>query len=143
MAKGKGKARGLSEAQDAAVDDQLASSSDPIRTTRRSEKPKKSKVGFHLLSWVVPLNNWQTCQAPTKKELREARRETARMRSDMRASISTDATRHLDIKDLLKRFDVLVDYYVIAYWYCDLLFTLSQKPTCTFYTTFATSIVGI
>ena len=42
------------------------------------------------------------------------------MRSDMRASISTDATRHLDIKDLLKRFDVLVlrlCYYVIASWH--------------------------
>lgn len=48
-AKGKGKARGPPEAQDAAVDDQLASSSEAIRPTRRSEKPKKSKVGFHFV----------------------------------------------------------------------------------------------
>jgi hypothetical protein len=48
-AKGKGKARASLEAQEAAIDDQLASSPDPIRRTRRSEKPKKSKVGFHHL----------------------------------------------------------------------------------------------
>lgn len=93
---------------------------------------------------MAPVNNWQTYQAPTKKELREARRETARMRSDMRASISTDATRHLDIKDLLKRFDVLVlrlYYYVIASWH--LRSASSQKPTCALCTTSAASIVGI
>ena len=55
---------------------------------------------------VKTVNNRRTYQAPTKKELLEARRETARLRSDMRASISTDATRPLDIKTLLKRFDV-------------------------------------
>src|SRR5258708_21093786 len=59
-------------------------------------------------------NNLQTYQAPTKKELLEARRETARLRSDMRASISTDATRPLDIKMLLKRFDVYVHNYTSA-----------------------------
>jgi hypothetical protein len=55
---------------------------------------------------LVTSDGGRTYQAPTKKELLEARRETARMRSDMRASISTDATRPLDIKTLLKRFDV-------------------------------------
>jgi hypothetical protein len=47
-AKGKGKARASLEAQEAAIDDQLASSPDVIRRTRRSEKPKKSKVRFHF-----------------------------------------------------------------------------------------------
>ena len=47
--KGKGKARAHPETQEAAVDDQLAPSTDAIRPTRRSEKPKKSKVGFHLV----------------------------------------------------------------------------------------------
>jgi hypothetical protein len=47
-AKGKGKARASPEAQEAAIDDQLASSPDVIRRTRRSEKPKKVKVGFHF-----------------------------------------------------------------------------------------------
>ena len=63
-------------------------------------------------------DNRRTYQAPTKKELLEARRETARLRSDMRASISTDATRPLDIKMLLKRFDVYVpqlcQYYRVS-----------------------------
>jgi len=49
MTKGKGKARAPPESQDAAVDDQLASSSGAIRPTRRNEKPKKSKVGFHFV----------------------------------------------------------------------------------------------
>jgi hypothetical protein len=62
----------------------------------------------------MTVNNRRTYQAPTKKELLEARRETARLRSDMRASISTDATRPLDIKMLLKRFDVYVHYYTSA-----------------------------
>ena len=48
MAKGKDKARAPPEAQEAAIDDQLASSSGAIRS-RRSEKPKKSKVRFHLV----------------------------------------------------------------------------------------------
>jgi hypothetical protein len=39
--KGKGKGRAPFEA---VIDDQLASSPDPIRRTRRSEKPKKAKV---------------------------------------------------------------------------------------------------
>jgi hypothetical protein len=47
--KGKGKARAHPKANETAIDHQLASSSDAIRQKRRSEKPKKSKVGFHLL----------------------------------------------------------------------------------------------
>jgi hypothetical protein len=47
-AKGKDKARAPPEAQEAAIDDQLASSSGAIRS-RRSEKPKKSKVRFHFV----------------------------------------------------------------------------------------------
>ncbi len=47
-------------------------------------------------------------QALTKKELLETRRETARMRSDMRVSISTEATRPLGIQSLLERFDASV-----------------------------------
>ena len=47
--KGKGKPRAHTKANETAIDHQLASSSDPIRQKRRSEKPKKSKVGFHLV----------------------------------------------------------------------------------------------
>ncbi|KAI9511264.1 hypothetical protein F5148DRAFT_1146934 [Russula earlei] len=88
-AKGKGKSRATPESQEVATNDQLPPSPRAIRQTKRSEKqkPKKPKV-------------------PSKKELLEARRETARMRSDMRVSISTEATRPLDIKTLLARFDV-------------------------------------
>lgn len=89
-------------------------------------------------------DNRRTYQAPTKKELLEARRETARLRSDMRASISTDATRPLDIKMLLKRFDVYVPQLcqsIIAYQH--LLIALSQKPARTFYATPAVTLVGI
>jgi hypothetical protein len=46
---GKGKARTHHKAHEAVIDDQLASSPDAIRQKRRSEKPKKSKVGFHLI----------------------------------------------------------------------------------------------
>ena len=118
----------------------------PVQFAQRdvARNRKSPRLDSILSSWVVPVNDWQTCQAPTKKELREARRETARMRSDMRASISTDATRHLDIKDLLKRFDVLVlqlYYYVIASWHSRS--ALSQEPTCALCTTSAASIVGI
>jgi hypothetical protein len=90
------------------MDDPLVSSPDGVRQTRRREKPKKSKVDSILFSTrtLVTSDGGRAYQAPTKKELLEARRETARMRSDMRASISTDATRPLDIKTLLKRFDV-------------------------------------
>jgi hypothetical protein len=45
----KGKARAHSKAHEAIIDDKHASSPDAIRQTRRSEKPKKSKVGFHLV----------------------------------------------------------------------------------------------
>jgi hypothetical protein len=45
----KGKARAHPKANETAIDHQLASSSDAIRQKRRSEKPKKSKVGFHLV----------------------------------------------------------------------------------------------
>lgn len=48
-AKGKGKARARPEAREAAIDDQLPSSPDATRQTSRSEKPKKSKVGFHFV----------------------------------------------------------------------------------------------
>ncbi|KAI0260518.1 hypothetical protein BC834DRAFT_973382 [Gloeopeniophorella convolvens] len=89
--KGKARARTPPEDKDATAtatsDDALASSPGSKRKTRRREKPKRTK-------------------APTKKELLEARRETARMQSDMRAAISTDATHRLDIRTLLKRFDV-------------------------------------
>ena len=107
-AKGKGKARAPPETEEAIMDDPLVSSPDGVRQTRRREKPKKSKVDSILFSTrtLVTSDGGRTYQAPTKKELLEARRETARMRSDMRASISTDATRPLDIKTLLKRFDV-------------------------------------
>lgn len=84
--KAKGKTRALSEVQEASIDDPLVPSSEGVRQTRRKEKQKKPK-------------------APTKKELLEARRETARIRSDMRVSISTEATRPLDIKTLLNRFE--------------------------------------
>ena len=47
--KGKGKARAHTKANETAIDHQLASSSDVIRQKRRSDKPKKSKVGFHLV----------------------------------------------------------------------------------------------
>jgi hypothetical protein len=111
--KGKGKARVLPATEEATTtvnDDSLPSSPDGVRRqTRRREKPNKSKVRIHFTCNaqtrdVLTANRLD--QAPTKKELLEARRETARMRSDMRASISTDATRPLDIKTLLKRFDV-------------------------------------
>lgn len=111
--KGKGKARALPATEEATTtvdDDSLPSSPDGVRRqTRRREKPNKSKVRIHFTcnaqtGDVLTANRLD--QAPTKKELLEARRETARMRSDMRASISTDATRPLDIKTLLKRFDV-------------------------------------
>ena len=46
------------------------------------------------------------------------------MRSDMRASISTDATRKMDIKDLLKRFDVLV---LRLYYYATRLGTYTSR----------------
>ena len=47
--KGKGKARAHPKGNEMAIDHQLASSSDAIGQKRRSEKPKKSKVGFHLV----------------------------------------------------------------------------------------------
>ena len=47
--KGKGKARAHPKANETAIDHQLASSSDAIRQKRRSEKPKKPKVSFHLV----------------------------------------------------------------------------------------------
>ncbi len=53
-AKGKGKARAPPQADEAAIDDQLASSPDAIRRTRRSEKPKKAKVGFHIIFIAGP-----------------------------------------------------------------------------------------
>jgi hypothetical protein len=62
----------------------------------------------------------------------------------MRASISTDATRPLDIKMLLKRFDVYVSRLyqcIIAYQHSCI--ALSQKPARTFYTTPAVAVVGI
>jgi hypothetical protein len=105
--KGKGKARPPPVAEEATIDDPLVSSPNGVRQTRRREKAKKSKVRFHLPSTCTLVTfDGRTYQAPTKRELLEARRETARMRSDMRASISTDATRPLDIKTLLKRFDM-------------------------------------
>src|SRR5258708_26641506 len=88
-------------------------------------------------------NNLQTYQAPTKKELLEARRETARLRSDMRASISTDATRPLDIKMLLKRFDVYVHNCTDELSDEHSHIVLSQKPACTFCAAIAAAVVGI
>jgi hypothetical protein len=61
----------------------------------------------------------------------------------MRASISTDATRPLDIKMLLKRFDVYVSQLyqrIIAYQYSRIA---SQKPARTFYATPSVAVVGI
>ncbi|KAH8979936.1 hypothetical protein EDB86DRAFT_3088410 [Lactarius hatsudake] len=84
--KAKGKTRAPAEVQEANIDDQLVPSPEVVHQTRRKEKQKKSK-------------------APTKKELLEARRETARMRSDMRVSIPTEATRPLNITSLLDRFN--------------------------------------
>ncbi len=60
--KGKGNARAHPKAQahDTAINHQLASSPDVIRQKRRSEKPKKSKVGFHRLRcmcWAMTINN--------------------------------------------------------------------------------------
>ena len=46
--KGKGKARAHPKANETAIDHQLVSSSDAIRQKRRSEKPKKPKVSFHI-----------------------------------------------------------------------------------------------
>ncbi|KAH9024524.1 hypothetical protein EDB85DRAFT_2181641 [Lactarius pseudohatsudake] len=84
--KAKGKTRPPAEVQEASIDDQLVPSPEVVHQTRRKEKQKKPK-------------------APTKKELLEARRETARMRSDMRVSITTEATRPLKITSLLDRFN--------------------------------------
>ncbi|KAH8986291.1 hypothetical protein EDB92DRAFT_2116431 [Lactarius akahatsu] len=84
--KAKGKTRPPAEVQEASIDDQLVPSPEVVHQTRRKEKQKKPK-------------------APTKKELLEARRETARMRSDMRVSIPTEATRPLKITSLLDRFN--------------------------------------
>jgi hypothetical protein len=47
--KGKGKARAHHKAHETVIGDQLASSPNVIRQRRRSEKHKKSKVGFHLI----------------------------------------------------------------------------------------------
>jgi hypothetical protein len=49
MTKGKGKARAYPKANETTIDHQLASSSDAVRQKRRIEKPKKSKVSFHLV----------------------------------------------------------------------------------------------
>jgi len=46
--KGKGKARAHPKANETAIDHQHASSSNAIPQKRRSEKPKKSRVSFHL-----------------------------------------------------------------------------------------------
>ncbi|KAN0140226.1 hypothetical protein V8E53_002122 [Lactarius tabidus] len=83
--KAKGKTRAPTEVQEAGIDDQLVPSPKGVRQTRRKEKQKKTK-------------------ALTKKERLEAHRETARMRSDVRVSISTDATRPLALDTLLDRF---------------------------------------
>jgi hypothetical protein len=56
-AKGKDKARVSPEVQEAAIDNQLASSPDVIRRTRRSEKLKKSKVEFHFTFIAGPSND--------------------------------------------------------------------------------------
>ncbi|KAH9059332.1 hypothetical protein EDB87DRAFT_1684730 [Lactarius vividus] len=85
--KAKGKTCAPAEVQEASIDDQLVPSPEVVHQTRRKEKQKKLK------------------QAPTKKELLEARRETARIRSDMRVSIPTGATRPLTINTLLERFE--------------------------------------
>jgi hypothetical protein len=53
---------------------------------------------------VLTVSDGRTYQALTKKERLEAHRETARMRSDVRVSISTDATRPLALDTLLDRF---------------------------------------
>jgi hypothetical protein len=45
----KGKARAHPKANETVIDHQLASSSETIRQKRPSEKPKKSKVSFHLV----------------------------------------------------------------------------------------------
>ncbi|KAI9442008.1 hypothetical protein BJY52DRAFT_1194915, partial [Lactarius psammicola] len=107
--KAKGKTRALAEVQEASIDDQLMPSPDGVRETRRRERQKKPKVGFRFSSVIrvlVMINDGRTCQAPTKKEQLEARRETARIRSDMRVSIPTEDTRPLDIRTLLDRFGV-------------------------------------
>ena len=103
--KAKGKTRALSEVQEASVDDQLVPSSGGVRQTRRKEKQKKTKVRFSYVTRVLGMvNDGRTYQAPTKKELLETRRETARMKSDLRVSISTEATRPLGVEVLLERF---------------------------------------
>src|SRR6266702_4600614 len=84
------------------------------RGAGRNKRSPRSVSVSHLTHVRVTVNDGRTYQAPTKKELLEARRETARMRSDMRVSISTDATRSLDIKTLLERFDVSsVSLYIL------------------------------
>ena len=75
-----------------------------VRQTRRKEKQKKTKVGFSATRVVLTVNDGRTYQALTKKEQLEAQRETARMRSDMRVSISTEATRDLALNTLFDRF---------------------------------------
>ena len=103
--KAKGKTRALSEVQEASVDDQLVPTPGGVRQTRRKEKQKKTKVRFSYVTRVLGMvNDGRTYQAPTKKELLETRRETARMKSDLRVSISTEATRPLGVEVLLERF---------------------------------------
>ena len=102
--KAKGKTRAPSEAREASIDDQLVPSAKGVRQTRRKEKQKKTKVGFSATRVVLTVNDGRTYQALTKKEQLEAQRETARMRSDMRVSISTDATRDLALNTLFDRF---------------------------------------
>ena len=101
--KAKGKTRAPSEVQEAPIDDQLVPSPKGMRQTRRKEKQKKTKVRFSPTR-VSTVSDGRTYQGLTKKERLEAHRETARMRSDVRVSISTDATRPLALDTLLDRF---------------------------------------
>ena len=57
------------------------------------------------------VDDGRTYQAPSKKEQGETHRETARMRSDMRVSISK-ATRPLGLDTLFDRFAESVSYYI-------------------------------
>ena len=109
--KAKGKTRAPSEVQEASIDDQLVPSPKGVRQTRRKEKQKTTKVGFSVTRVLVMVDDGRTYQAPSKKEQGEAHRETARMRSDMRVSISK-ATRPLGLDTLFDRFAESVSYYI-------------------------------
>ncbi|KAF8259454.1 hypothetical protein EI94DRAFT_1751504, partial [Lactarius quietus] len=85
--KAKGKTRAPSEVQEAGS--MINSCPPPKAYAKRGARRNKRRSGFSALS---------------KKEQLEARRETARMRSDMRVSISTEATRPIAIDTLLDRF---------------------------------------